>query len=242
MNGTAFDFAGRVVLVTGVGRVGQIGHAVAEAFGRAGARLVLCDVNAVGVAARAQEFSDAGMPARAAAGDLTDPDVARFAVRTALEAHGRLDAVVNVAGGLTTYGPFAELTPAAIDRELAINVKTGLIMAQAAVEALAASRGCIVNVSSVAYFQPSAMMVAYTAAKAAVAGFTRALAVELQERGVRVNAVAPAMVRTPDNVSAAGAGARYVELDQLTSSILYLASPQASALTGHILPVTGTPV
>lgn len=242
MNGTGFDFRDRTVLVTGVGRAGQIGHAVATAFGQAGARLVLADVNAVGVAERAREFESQGVSARAAAGDLTDPDVAGFAVALAVKEFGRLDAVINVAGGLTTYGPIASLTPKDVDRELAINLKTTFAVSQAAIDALATSRGCIVNISSVAYFQPSGQMTVYSAAKAAVAGFTRALAAELKERGVRVNAVAPAMVRTPENVKSAGPDAQYVELSELTASILFLASPQASALTGHILPVTGFPV
>jgi NAD(P)-dependent dehydrogenase (short-subunit alcohol dehydrogenase family) len=71
-----FDFTGKVVLVTGVGRVGQIGYAVAEGFGRAGAKLVISDISAVNVAARAREFNEQGIEARAAAGDLTEPDVA----------------------------------------------------------------------------------------------------------------------------------------------------------------------
>ncbi len=242
MNKGTFDFRDRTVLITGVGRAGQIGHAVALAFGQAGARLVVADVNAVGVSERAREFEGQGIRARAAAGDLTDPDVARFAVQLALREFGRLDTVINVAGGLTTYGPIANLTPRDVDREFAINVKTCFAVSQAAVDALADSKGSIVNVSSVAYFQPSSQMSVYSAAKAAVAGFTRALAAELRDRGVRVNAVAPAMVRTPDNIRTAGAEAHYVEMEQLTAGILYLASAEASAVTGHILPLTGSPV
>ena len=73
------NFEGKVVLVTGVARVGQIGHAVALAFGRAGAKLVLCDRNAVEAAARAREFAAEGIEARPTAGDLTEPDIARLA-------------------------------------------------------------------------------------------------------------------------------------------------------------------
>ncbi len=233
-----FDFAGRVVAITGVGRVGQIGYATAEAFGRAGARLVLCDLNAVGVAERAREFGQLGIEARPAAGDLTDPDVARLAVETALRAFGRLDVVVNIAGGLTTYGPIEQVTPRDFDRELAINLKTAFVVSQAAIEALARTRGCIVNVASIAYVQPQPQMAVYTAAKAAVAGFTRSLALELFERGVRVNAIAPGMVRTADNVAAVGAEAHYVEMRHITDGILFLASAGAEAITGHILPIT----
>jgi NAD(P)-dependent dehydrogenase (short-subunit alcohol dehydrogenase family) len=235
MTAPAYDFAGRVVLVTGVARPGQIGHAVAEAFGRAGARVVACDKNAVAVAARVREFAAAGIDARPAAGDLTEPDVAQLAVEVALREFGRLDAVINVAGGLTTYGPFAESTVADVDREIAINLKTCIVVSQAAVEALAASRGSIVNFSSVAYFRPDANMAIYVAAKTAVAGFTRALAVELEPRGVRVNAVAPSMVRTPENVSAAGEDAAYVEMSEITDGVLALAAD--GTMSGEIVPI-----
>lgn len=234
-----FDFHDKVALVTGVGRVGQIGHAVALALGRAGARLVLCDVRAVDVAARAQEFTSEGIQVRPAAGDLTQPDVARLAVETAMRHFGRLDIVVNVAGGLTTFGPVAGTDVAAFDREIAINLKTAFLVSQAAAPELARSHGVIVNFASVAFFRPQNQMAAYAAAKAAVAGFTQSLALELRDQGVRVNAIAPGMVRTTDNVAAVGnAPVRWVEMRQITDGVLFLASDAADAVTGHVLPVT----
>lgn len=233
-----FSLQGRSVIITGVGRPGQIGHATALACAQAGARVVLCDVNATGVAERALEFKAQGLEARAAAGDLTEPDIARLAVETAVKHYGRLDAVINLAGGLTTWGPIAEVTPKAIDRELAINLRTTIVMSQAAVDALAATGGAIVNVASIATIQPQANMALYTAAKAGIAGFTRALAVELAPRGVRVNAIAPAMVRTPENVASAGAGATYIEMQHLTDGILFLVSDASAAISGVVLPIT----
>lgn len=233
-----FDLTGRTVIVTGVGRPGQIGHSTALACAQAGAQLVLCDVNATGVAERAREFQGQGFDARPAAGDLTEPDIARLAVETALKNYGRLDAVINLAGGLTTYGPVAKVTPRDIDRELAINLKTTIVMSQAAVDALADTHGAIVNVSSIATIEPAANLALYTAAKAGIAGFTRALAVELAPRGVRVNAVAPGMVRTPENVASAGPDASYVEMEQITDGLLYLVSDASSAVTGVVLPLT----
>jgi NAD(P)-dependent dehydrogenase (short-subunit alcohol dehydrogenase family) len=232
------DFQGKVVLVTGVGRAGQIGNAVALAFGMAGAKIVACDLNAVGVAERVREFAALGVDARPCAGDLTQPDIAALAVEIALKHFGRLDVVVNVAGGLTTYGPLEQLTVEAFDRELAINLKTAVLVSRAAIPALARSHGCIVNFASIAYFQPQSPMAAYSAAKAAVAGFTQSLALELQERHIRVNAVAPGMVRTSDNVASAGETAAYVELEDITRGVMSLASPSALSLTGHILPIT----
>jgi NAD(P)-dependent dehydrogenase (short-subunit alcohol dehydrogenase family) len=232
----SFDFRDRVVLVTGVGRAGQIGNAVALAFGRAGAKLVVADLNAVGVAERAREFAAAGIEARPCAGDLTLPDIAALAVETAQRAFGRLDVVVNLAGGLTTYGPIEHTGVHDFDREIAINLKTTFLVSQAAVAALAATRGAIVNVASIAVLEPQAPMAAYVAAKAGIAGLTRSLALELGDRGIRVNAIAPGMVRTGDNVAAVGTAAAYVELSAIADGVLSLADPAATT-TGEILPI-----
>lgn len=232
----SFDFRDRVVLVTGVGRAGQIGNAVALAFGRAGAKLVVADLNAVGVAERAREFAAAGIEARPCAGDLTLPDIAALAVETAQRAFGRLDVVVNLAGGLTTYGPIERTGVHDFDREIAINLKTTFLVSQAAVAALAATRGAIVNVASIAVLEPQAPMAAYVAAKAGIAGLTRSLALELGDRGIRVNAIAPGMVRTGDNVAAVGTTAAYVELSAIADGVLSLADPAATT-TGEILPI-----
>jgi NAD(P)-dependent dehydrogenase (short-subunit alcohol dehydrogenase family) len=232
------DFRGKVALVTGVGRAGQIGNAVALAFGRAGAKIVACDLNAVGVAERVREFAAQGVDARPCAGDLTEPDIAALAVEIALKHFGRLDIVVNVAGGLTTYGPISDVTVPALDREIAINLKTTVLVSQAAIEALTRTQGCIVNFSSIAYFEPQTPMAVYSAAKAAVAGFTQSLALELRDRGIRVNAVAPAMVRTMDNVAAVGdTNAQYVEMQAITDGVMSLASGTPSQ-TGTILPIS----
>jgi NAD(P)-dependent dehydrogenase (short-subunit alcohol dehydrogenase family) len=236
---TRFDFSGKVVIISGVGRAGQIGNAIALAFGAAGAKIVAVDRNAVGVAERVKEFAAAGIDARPAAGDLTEPDVARHCVATALKHYGRLDAVINVAGGLTTYGPVGNTMIQDFDREIAINLKTAFLLSQSAIEALAVTRGAIVNFASVAYYQPAPQMAVYSAAKAGVAAMTQSLALELLPQGIRVNAVAPGMVRTTDNVASAGPGARFVELGQLTDAVLFLADPSSGGITGHILPVIG---
>jgi NAD(P)-dependent dehydrogenase (short-subunit alcohol dehydrogenase family) len=233
-----FDFSGKVVLVTGVARVGQIGYAVAEAFGRAGAKVVAADRNAVAVAERVKEFKAMGIDARPAAGDLTEADIAALAVETAVKNFGRLDVLVNVAGGLTSFGPLVETTPDVFDRELSINIKTAYLMCRASVSELAKSKGCIVNFASAALLQPGAGLSVYGAAKGGVAGFTTSLAAEVREQGIRVNAIAPTMVRTVDNVASAGDSARYVEMKDIVNAVLFLASDGSSAITGHLLPVT----
>ena len=235
------DFRGKVVLVTGVGRVGQIGHAVAVGFGRAGAQLVIADVNAAGLAGRAQEFAAQGFAVQAAAGDLTTPEPARRAVATARERFGGLDVVVNVAGGLLNYGPALDLAPEQLERELAVNIKTTFFVSQAAIPLLRErGGGAIVNFASMAVLKPQTHMAGYIAAKAAVAGFTRALARELSGDRIRVNAVAPGTMRTADNLAEMkDAKVRWVELDDLVAAVLYLASDEARAVSGEILPVAG---
>ncbi len=235
------DFRGRVALVTGVGRVGQIGHAVARGFGRTGAKLVIADVNAVGLADRVREFTGEGVDVRSVAGDLTTPAAARKAVAAAQESFGGLDVVVNVAGGLVNYGSAVDLKPEQLERELAINIKTTFLVSQAAIPALLArGGGAIVNFASVAVFKPQSQMASYIAAKSAVAGLTRALAREFRDGGVRVNAVAPGIMKTADNLAQMkDAKVRWVELDDLVAAVLYLASDEARAVSGTILPVTG---
>ena len=236
------NFGGKVALITGVGRVGQIGHAVARGLGRAGAKLLLADVNAVGLADRVKEFTGEGIAAKSSAGDLTQPDAARTAVAAAQSHFGGLDVVVNVAGGLFSFGPFTEVKPDALDRELAVNFKTAFFMCQAALPALLTrGGGSIVNFASIAVVRSLMHMAAYSAAKSAVAGLTRSLAREYRDAGVRVNAVAPATVRTADNVSQMQTDAKtpFVELDEVVNTILFLASDEASAITGQIVPITG---
>ena len=237
-----FDFQGKVALVTGVGRVGQIGHAVARGLGRAGAKLLLADVNAVGLADRVKEFAAEGIAAKASAGDLTHPEAGRQAVAVAQAQFGGLDVVVNVAGGFFSYGPFTEVTPETLDKELAVNFKTAFFTCQAAVPALLTrGGGAIVNFASIAAVRSLMHLTAYSASKSAVAGLTRALAREYRDAGLRVTAVAPATVRTADNVAQMQADAKtpLVEIDEVVQTVLFLASDAASAITGQIVPITG---
>lgn len=234
------DLRGKVALVTGVGRVGQIGHAVARGFGRAGAKLLLADVNAVGLADRVKEFATEGIVAKSSAGDLTQPEVARAATAAAQAQFGGLDILVNVAGGFFSYGAFTEVKPEILERELSVNFKTAFYMCQAAVPLLLArGGGSIVNFASIAVIRSLMHMSAYSAAKSAVAGLTRELAREYRDANVRVNAVAPATVRTADNVAQMGDNQPLVELEDVVNTVLFLASDEAGAITGQIVPITG---
>lgn len=238
--GHSFSFKDQVVLVTGVGRVGQIGHAVASGFGDSGARLVLADRQAVMVAERAKEFVARGIQAVPAAGDLTEPDVGTWIVERAVHEFGRLDVLVNVAGGLTAFGPMLDMDPAVIDRETEINVRTMYLASRAAAKVMIGQKsGAIVSFASIAALQAKPQMAAYSAAKAGVAALTRAFALELRDHGIRVNAVAPGTVRTADNAGAPhDPDVRWVEMDDLVHAVMFLASDWAAAITGHVLPVS----
>lgn len=235
------DLRGKIALVTGVGRVGQIGHAVARGIGRAGAKLLLADVNAVGLADRVKEFAAEGITAKASAGDLTQPEAARAAAAAAQSQFGGLDILVNVAGGFFSFGPFTEVKPEILDRELSVNFKTAFYMCQAAVPLLLArGGGSIVNFASIAVVRSLMHMSAYSAAKSAVAGLTKELAREYRDADIRVNAVAPATVRTADNVAQmADSKTPLVELDEVVNTVAFLASDDARAITGQIVPITG---
>jgi NAD(P)-dependent dehydrogenase (short-subunit alcohol dehydrogenase family) len=235
-----FDFRDRVVIVTGVGKAGQIGHAVAEAFARAGAKLVIADRNAVGLAQRVKEFAALGTDVRPAAGDLTEPDVARWVVEQAMENFGRVDVLVNVAGGMTSAGgDVTESEADVLEREMAVNVTTMYLASREAAKVMVQRRaGAIVSFASVAAFRARPRLAAYSAAKAGVASLTHSLALELRDHGVRVNAVAPGLVRTHANrMSVADQTVRWVEIADVVNAVLFLASDLAAGITGHVLPV-----
>jgi 3-oxoacyl-[acyl-carrier protein] reductase len=236
------SFTGKVALVTGVGQAEQVGAAIARALGDAGANVVVAARNRSTLEARVAELEASGIGAALAAGDLSDPTAARAAVATAEQRFGGLDLLINTAGGLTSYGPFLESDVAALDRELASNLRTVFAMSQAAIPAMRRrGGGAIVTFASIAVRQPAPNLAAYAAAKGGVAALTRALAREFRDDRIRVNAIAPEAVRTGTNVRDMGAGARFVEMADLVRTVLWLASDSAATVTGHVLPLLAAP-
>ena len=229
-----------VVLVTGA--AGGIGGAVAARFAAGGWRVAAVDLHAV-------QETDVSTSIVA---DLRDVAQCRSAVERAVQWGGRLDAVVNAAG-VWTEGPSALTTEDEWDHVLGVNLKGLYFLTSAAIPHLAATRGCVVNLSSDAGIQGNAGAAVYCASKGGVSILTKALALELAPQGIRVNAVCPGDVDSPmlrgqaagfggDHPDAyltkllaaypQGAAARFIRPDEIAELVWFLAQPAAAPITG----------
>ncbi|HEY7206455.1 MAG TPA: SDR family oxidoreductase [Methylomirabilota bacterium] len=246
--------AGRIALVTGGG--GGIGEATGRLFAEEGAAVALLDADASAVAEAAARVRGASPLARVVAlvGDVSVESEARRVVDEAVTALGALHTLVNVAG-VRVYAPLAEASAADWERILGVNVLGTAHCCRAALPALRASgRGTVVNVSSVYGLMGRGGMGQYDTTKAAVLGFTRALAVEEAPHRVRVNAVCPGGTITPYHIRrAASQGVsetalrgqrtrdnllgRWAEPREVAHPILFLASDDSSFITGATLMV-----
>ncbi|MGQ0813180.1 MAG: SDR family NAD(P)-dependent oxidoreductase, partial [Gemmatimonadota bacterium] len=233
MNTTELSLNGKCAIVTGVGDRGQLGFVVAQQLIAAGARVCITDVQP-SVQDIAHELGATGVQS-----DLTnDDDVARL-ITTAQERLGRVDILVNVAGGLSVIKPIAETSRAEWEREVQRNAETVFLVSRAALPALRAARGAIINFAAPAGLRAVPQLGAYSAAKAAVVAFTRALAVEEKANGLRVNALAPGMIDTEQNRKSAGPDTKWVTREQIANVVLFLASDASSGITGETIHVLG---
>jgi 3-oxoacyl-[acyl-carrier protein] reductase len=222
---------GKVVVVTGAS--GALGKVVAEVALARGARVAGVDHAASQIPATANRIELGGV-------DLTDAAQAKKAIDTVVAHFGRLDALINIAGGFA-FETVAEGDPKTWQRMYALNVLTALNASQSALPHLAASRsGRIVNVGAMGALQAGPGMGAYAASKAGVHRLTEALAAEWKGK-ITVNAVLPSTIDTAANrASMPNADfEKWVTPEELTNVILFLASDAASAVTGALLPVSG---
>ncbi len=219
----------RVIAITG-------GHGV---LGRAVAEAALAEGWAVAVIDHATHPASEGVLELGGV-DLTDSAQAQKAVAAVVDRFGRLDALLNIAGGFV-WQTVDDAEPA-WDRMHALNVTTALNASRAALAHLKGSpEGRIVNVGSAAALKAGAGMGAYGAAKAGVHALTQALAEELKDTAVTVNAVLPSIIDTPANRQDMPNAdpAQWVAPTDLAAVILFLASPASRAMTGALVPVTG---
>ena len=239
-------FSDKVVIVTGAGS--GIGAATARRFAQDGASVVLN-----GRTREKLERVTAGLESDRVlvqTGDVSDQGDAEALIAAAVERFGRLDILVNNAGVVPT-GPLLEASVADWRKVMAIDVDGVFFCTRAALPHLIRSGGNIVNVSSVSGLGGDWNMSFYNAAKGAVSNFTRSLALELGERGVRVNAVNPGLTftdLTEDMKGDAGLMKRFAERiplgrgaepDEVADVIAFLASEDARYVTGVNLPVDG---
>jgi NAD(P)-dependent dehydrogenase (short-subunit alcohol dehydrogenase family) len=238
-------FDGKVALISGAGS--GIGRATALGFAARGARVAVADLDGARAEAVTAEIRAAGGTAVAIAADAGDPAGIDAMVGGAVRAFGGLDILHNNAFGNPPLPPgrsrlaFTGDLDDAVWTHIVDLALTGVFRAtkRAIPELLARGGGAIVNFASIAVVRPLMHMSAYSAAKSAVAGLTRELAREYRDAGIRVNAVAPATVRTADNVAQMGGTQPLVELEEVVNTVLFLASAEASAITGQIVPITG---
>ena len=246
----------RVAVVTGAAN--GLGREIAVLLAREGARVTLGDVDAGGLDKTAAMIADAGGAALAVAGDLTEEATAQRVIAACIERFGRIDILVNDVGG-SRNAKIWEMTVEDWDFVLRLNLRPTFLCTRAAVPHMMRERyGRIVCMSSgaregtpwTAYYQGGS---SYSAAKAGVHGFVRDVALELAEHGINVNAVAPGPIdteRTGPNLHTLNATVDYSpnrmtplrrlgQPIEVAHAVLFLASEEASYITGHTLAVTG---
>ncbi len=214
------------------GGFGALGAATVRAATDAGAQVVAID--------RAEAPAGGIAHATCLGGvDLADPQSAKSALAAAAKALGGLDALVNIAGTFR-YETLADGTLDTWDLLYRVNLRTAVAASQAALEHLHAG-GRIINIGANSALKAGAGVGAYTASKSGVMRFTEALAEELKERDITVNAVLPSILDTPPNRADMPKAdfARWVKPEQLADVIVFLLSAQASVITGALIPVTG---
>jgi NAD(P)-dependent dehydrogenase (short-subunit alcohol dehydrogenase family) len=231
-----------------------IGRATATRFAQEGARLVVTDIQQAPLLALADELRSAGAEVEAVVGDVSVAEDARRMVQTAVERFGRIDVLVANAG-IIPLGDILESTVEDWEQVMAVDGRGMWLTCKYAIEAmLQTGGGSIVCLSSISGIEGQKRQSTYGPAKFVATGITKHLAIEWADRGIRVNAVAPGTIRTErvQRLPEEPGGVEYLqaiekmhpmgrigEPSEVAAAILFLASDDASFVTGAILPVDG---
>lgn len=245
------EFHDKTVLITGGG--GGIGRATALAFARAGAHLLISDLDLAAAEATTRLVIEAGGEAYAQHCDVTNPEEVEALIAGTLERFGRLDCAINNAGIEAGNQATARLPIDIWERTINVNLSGVFYCMRSEITAMRDRGGVIVNIASVLGLVGFAGASAYVAAKHGVIGLTKTAALEYAQRGIRINAVCPGFVATamldrigvtddPERmamVAGLHAMGRLGQPEEVTGAILYLCSDAATFVTGQTLVVDG---
>jgi NAD(P)-dependent dehydrogenase (short-subunit alcohol dehydrogenase family) len=247
-----FDYSGQVVLITGA--AGGFGRLAAAEFARAGAKLVLCDLDAHKLEEVSSKFDGDVL---IEPGDVSEESTHRRLVERATNAYGRLDVAINNAGVAHAFTKLVETDNTTMQQMLAVNV-FGMFLAMKHELPVMERQGsgAVLNVSSVAGVVGAPLLAAYSAAKHAVIGLTKSAAGEYARKGVRINAICPAFAETHmltgmlDQMRGGGEAAtqrivsnmpmrRFARPEEIVQAMLWICSRENSFMTGHALVLDG---
>ncbi|GHO83529.1 SDR family NAD(P)-dependent oxidoreductase [Dictyobacter formicarum] len=253
-----FDLHGKTALITG-GALG-IGQASARRLAEAGATIVLVDINPAAAQETAREIQTQGGQATAIYGDVSEIHSIDGIIQTTVETSGSLDILVNNAG-IYPFSSVLEMTEAAWDQVLDINLKGAFFYAQKAAQQMikAGRGGRIINISSINGLTPTRYLSHYDASKGGIIALTKTLALELAPHNINVNTIAPGEIITPGTSSVSSATLAKAGVtdmndsdflqqiplgrlglpDDIARAVLFLASDAASYMTGSLLTVDG---
>src|SRR5215813_10341943 len=239
----------KVALITGA--ASGFGKGIAETFAREGARVAVVDINEDAARQAAASISNKAIAVRC---DVSQRADVGAAVKATVDAFGRIDILVNNAGMSHVRRPMLEVEEAEFDRLMAVNVKSIFLFAHAVVPLMRKKKsGVIINIGSTAGIRPRPGLTWYNASKGAVNLVSKSMAAELAPDGIRVCAIAPVMAETPLLPTFMGGDSpelraqfkatvplgRFATIDDVANATLFLASDEASFLTGNVLEVDG---